>query len=153
MAAKRPCSFTRQSKKSLDISRKSVILVDIGGGSVEIAHSNNGDFQKIISLPLGTLRSLAQLGTDQYEGFQKFVDKFRPDVQKFFKEIKTSPSIAVGAGGCLDCLINLKKKMISSKAFDCITHKEIAHDHQKTGFDGICKKNKISGPFILIVPM
>ena len=118
--------FVHQAiKKALDISRKSVIMIDIGGGSVEIAHSNKGDFQKIISLPLGTLRSLAQLGTDQYEGFQKFVDKFRPDVQKFFKEIKTSPSIAVGAGGCLDCLKNLKKKMVNSKACDRISNEEL----------------------------
>ena len=118
-------------KKALDISRNSVIMVDIGGGSVEIAHAINGCFQKMISLPLGTLRTLAYLGSDQYGDFHKFVEKFRPDVQKFFKEIKAPPSMAVGTGGCLDCLKNLKRDMITSKNFGRITLNELETINKK----------------------
>lgn len=72
----------------------SVVFFDIGGGSLEIVSSKNFDIQKVISLPLGSLRL-----TQQFLPNSEFSEKSFSKMIKYVREsLPTRESL-----GILDC--------------------------------------------------
>ena len=91
------------------INLPSVVFFDIGGGSLEIVSSKNFQIQKVVSLPLGSLRLTQQFSPDlQYS--QKTISKMKEHIKNLLpnRESLGIPNddeiILVGVGGTLRAL-------------------------------------------------
>ena len=110
--------------KAMDIEGQAV-LMDVGGGSVEIIGSYEGDLQKMISLPLGTLRVFKHLRKNDNKAVFKFVEGFRGRVEEFIDEIHFPIDILVGIGGSVECLLDLRKKILSIDSTSSLCESEL----------------------------
>ena len=103
-----------------------VLLMDIGGGSVEFVIGENNQVLDMISLPLGTVRLLKNLEEDEClrdhlaqridEGFlqlEKLLQKYGP-IHQF-----------VGTGGNMDCLGDLRKSIFQKTSSSKIKYHEL----------------------------
>ena len=95
----------------------SVIFFDIGGGSLEIVSSKNFKIQKVVSLPLGSLRLTQQFSTD-YEFNEKSISKMKKYIseslptREFLGISNDDNVILVGVGGTLRALSKYIQQII-----------------------------------------
>lgn len=96
----------------------SVVFFDIGGGSLEIVSSKNFEIQKVISLPLGSLRLTRQFLTGS-----KFSEKSKIAIKQYVYDLlptrevlgieKFDDVILVGVGGTLRALAKYYQEKIN----------------------------------------
>lgn len=102
--------------KELDLHQKKIMLIDIGGGSVEITFSDGSYIDATKSFPLGTVRILEQLKkrkwgethldllvADHISALSQYIDSEQGSHRLDF---------AVGTGGNLETLADLKKILL-----------------------------------------
>ena len=93
--------------KKLDLSQGRYLLIDIGGGSIELVAVVNGKIMKKKSYKIGVVRIL-ELHRKKGGEFEDWLPKFVEDeVCGFFDEISSLKN-AVGTGGNMDRFIKLK---------------------------------------------
>lgn len=103
---------------TLNLSQKSALLMDIGGGSLEVILSRRGRVQTVRSLPMGTVRLLNRLSNQPtYEEIARFVRtplyRLRFDV---LGEKQNLVSLLVGTGGNIRALARLCFRLSLSRS-------------------------------------
>lgn len=110
--------------QSIDLRNTNSILMDIGGGSVELIASENNRIKDITSFKMGTLRSQSAKEA-QNEDIKEFIYGFYSEFAHFcyrnFKHI----DMIVGTGGNLECLGNLRVNFFEKRQNIHIRKKEI----------------------------
>lgn len=114
---------------TIDLSASAQVLIDIGGGSVEITFSEKGQLLDSKSFPMGTVRILDQLiKRNLSEDHLKVVigDYITP-IAKYISQIKsTMPlSFAIGTGGNLECMAKLKLELLNKTPNNFLTLNEL----------------------------
>lgn len=100
----------------LDITQGRSLLIDIGGGSVELVAAHNGRKIRGKSFPLGTVRLLKHLKTNpnNYHLHIKHLEPVLNQAQRFIQSFPGQYSYAVGVGGNIERMGRVNA-MISKK--------------------------------------
>jgi len=99
----------------VDVSKKCAMFIDVGGGSVEISIVDDGSVISSESVKMGTVRLLQLLGEKKrgQKIFNRLLEEYTGDLKRQLKrELDLKPEFAVGTGGNLDALSDLKRKII-----------------------------------------
>ncbi len=122
----------------VDIHDKNALLIDIGGGSVELTLSTKGSIRATQSFPLGTVRLLGQLEEQglKEKHFSKLIeDKFEP-VRTFLRDSCRNRQIdvCIGTGGNFECLGKLRVALLNRNSIYSMTREELTKlsDHLLT---------------------
>lgn len=126
-------------QSELNLKGKPTLLMDIGGGSVEFMLSHRGTVQDVISFKMGTVRSL--LSSDShYEGdVQEYIESFRVELRQFIRRFPYEIEFAVGTGGNIVCLGELRSSVLAKKNTSYIKHNDIEqliHLFLELGYEG-----------------
>ena len=92
---------------TLDLKNKNAVLMDIGGGSVELIASEDNKVKDITSFKMGTLRSIPAKRSANLEKKDFIYSFYAPFAHFIFKNFEHIDFI-VGTGGNLECLGNLR---------------------------------------------
>jgi len=115
--------------KELDLHQKKIMLIDIGGGSVEITFSDDCYIDATKSFPLGTVRILEQLKKKKWE--ETHLDLIIADhisaLSQYIDSEQGSHRLdfAVGTGGNLETLADLKKIIFGKSNKRTLTLSEV----------------------------
>lgn len=116
-------------KHHVNLKKKNALLIDVGGGSVEVTHVEMGNIKNSQSFALGTVRMLEYLRTRKMsEPHIKIVlgDLLRPVVEFFDKKLSgVAFDIAVGTGGNLECMAKLKTQLLLDLANESVLTHEL----------------------------
>lgn len=112
------------------LQNKKCLLMDIGGGSIEIVLSNSGRLKMNKSFKLGTVRLLHEIKTKdpkvQEVRIQKILNKYRPFIKRYISQsFSGSPSVFIGTGGNIETLGRLRKKLLKTESVHFLTLKEL----------------------------
>jgi exopolyphosphatase/guanosine-5'-triphosphate,3'-diphosphate pyrophosphatase len=104
---------------AVDLSDRAALLIDMGGGSVEVTVARNGLALGCETLGLGAVRLLAQmkeLGRSETE-VDDMIAPFRGAAAGLVKaEIKEQkPDVCIGTGGNLECLGRLRAPLLGKE--------------------------------------
>jgi exopolyphosphatase/guanosine-5'-triphosphate,3'-diphosphate pyrophosphatase len=103
-------------RKELDLSGKKTMLLDIGGGSVEVSFSKGDKMISTKSFPMGTVRILESLQKRKLNEahLNIIMGEFLQDLsQHIHKNSEGEPAdFAIGTGGNLECLGELKAQLL-----------------------------------------
>jgi exopolyphosphatase / guanosine-5'-triphosphate,3'-diphosphate pyrophosphatase len=113
----------------LDLNKKKTILIDIGGGSVEVTFSENSQIVKTHSFSMGTVRLLQNLKARKLgeSDLKSIIGEY---LQPLITYIESYPSyhsldFAIGTGGNLECMSVLKKKLLRQTPSNILTLDEL----------------------------
>lgn len=116
-------------RKEIDLANKRVLSIDVGGGSVEMTFSENGMMSATESFPMGTVRILDQLNRRKLTETQINVimgEFVGPLTNYMDSHIASGPlHFAVGTGGNLECMAQLKFAILKKSPTTYITLKEL----------------------------
>lgn len=116
-------------KHHVDLRRKHVLLIDVGGGSVELTHCERGLIKSTESFPLGTVRLLEHLKNRKMsEAHIRIVlgDLLKPVVEYIDKNLGGfALDFAVGTGGNMECMARLKTQLLMEVANESILASEL----------------------------
>ncbi len=126
--------FTAVSKR-VDLESTRAVLIDIGGGSVELTIAEDGKIRATQTFPLGTVRLLEAL---EAKGLKEkhlptiIEESFNP-VRAFLREHLRTKSVdfAIGTGGNFECLGKLRVALLSKTSIYSMTFDELSEltDH------------------------
>ena len=115
--------------RMVDLSRKSTLLIDIGGGSVETCIISGGKRTLSESVKLGSVRLLEMVKgrKDPHIVLQRLVRRYAQGVRGKIarKSIIHRLQQFVGTGGNIECFGNLSKRLFHKKRSDSISLKEL----------------------------
>lgn len=104
--------FTGILNLSKHIDSKNLIIIDIGGGSVEVIIASSGNIIAMESFNMGTVRYMNDSAPE------KLAENFQNKLSKFFKSIKANKlenAILVGSGGNFRRMGKLRKQVLSKR--------------------------------------
>ena len=105
--------------KKIPLEDKTAMLIDIGGGSVEITLARHGKILATESFQMGAVRLLQVLDQKKYgeKKFNLMVQEYVEAARKRFNQKLAGKKIevCVGTGGNLDTLLSLKKQLLSKE--------------------------------------
>lgn len=116
-------------KKEVDLGKKRAILIDIGGGSVEVTFSEDGYLTATESFRMGTVRLLETLQkrklTEQHLNI--VIGEFVEKLSKYLESNNASESLsfAAGTGGNIECLGRLKGQLLNKSPNTFVTLDEL----------------------------
>lgn len=120
-------------RREVRIEHSRVLLIDVGGGSVELTLSDHGKIDASQSFPFGTVRTLKLLSKRRLGEAQLSLiigDFIRPLSQFIHKQIQRI-DFAVGTGGNLEALGRLKVKLLKRGSRNEMTDAELEKIIQK----------------------
>ncbi len=116
-------------KHRVDLRKKQVLLIDVGGGSVEITHSDKGVLKSTQSFPLGTVRMLEHLQKRKMSEHHIRIalgDLLTPVVEFFDKNLNgMALDFAVGTGGNMECMARLKVQLLMDMSNEYLLTSEV----------------------------
>lgn len=116
-------------QKEIDMDQKKIMLIDVGGGSVEVTFSKNGRMQASRSFPMGTVRILDILQKRKMSERQLNVvmgEFLEPLSRHIHSQSDHEPlDFAVGTGGNLECMGRLKVQLLQRTPNSFVTLKEL----------------------------
>jgi len=116
-------------EQKLDLSRGHYLLIDIGGGSIELVAIKDGQILKKQSFVIGMVRVL-ELAKTKKEDLKEWLPSFvKTEVQSFLSDLP-SMEYAVGTGGSMDRFIKLKG-FVSNHHGEYLTDKEMQSLQEK----------------------
>jgi exopolyphosphatase / guanosine-5'-triphosphate,3'-diphosphate pyrophosphatase len=91
-------------RHEMDLKKDNALLIDIGGGSVELVAVHKGDILKGKSFPLGTVRLLSTMknNVDAYYNQIKSIEPLLKDALSYIRELKIDFDFCVGIGGNIE---------------------------------------------------
>ncbi|MBL7542888.1 MAG: hypothetical protein JNL11_03685 [Bdellovibrionaceae bacterium] len=121
--------------REVELKARRCVLIDVGGGSVEITLSDNSKIKQTESFPMGTVRILDQLIKRKLdESHLKVVvgDYIRPvfdfiDKNNFHHNV----DFAIGTGGNLECMARLKWDLLKKSSNTFVTLNELIEIYDK----------------------
>lgn len=112
---------------ALPIQDRPFLLMDIGGGSVELILADRGKLKEVISLPLGTVRLLK--GTSSSKALraelESQISKQIPKVRRLIQSARRPIQFFIGTGGNMECLGDLRKFLLKKEAHTKIRSHEL----------------------------
>lgn len=121
--------IARAVLSKVEMRRKLGLLIDIGGGSLEISLVNDGDVILSDSVKMGAVRLLQILEARKKSAkvFQRLVRDYAQGLRRQLKkELGTRKvSICVGTGGNLESLVDLKRSLLKQDDCSFVTRAEI----------------------------
>lgn len=103
-------------QREVDLSHKRLLLIDIGGGSVEITFSENGMMSATQSFPVGTVRMLQEASRRKLDerGLKVVMGEFIAPLSHYIESHAGHEPVelAVGTGGNIECLGRLKVQLL-----------------------------------------
>jgi len=116
--------------RHLPLGHRTVLVVDIGGGSVELILGRDGQVQALESLKMGTVRMLSRLGSDRSGSSPEFVrrareyvDATRSWVDYWLAQHKVD--VFVATGGNAEELGDLAQRLFKKPSNDVVTSGEL----------------------------
>lgn len=121
--------------KELDLTTGSQVLIDIGGGSVEITFTENGKTMDSKSFPMGTVRILDQLIQRKLteDHLKVVIGDFITPISKYIENVpcENKASFAIGTGGNLECMARLKLDLLKKSPNTYVTLSELMEIYDK----------------------
>jgi exopolyphosphatase/guanosine-5'-triphosphate,3'-diphosphate pyrophosphatase len=115
--------------RAVNLKNKHVLLIDIGGGSVEVTLSQNGNILSTESYNMGTVRLLKKLDGEKKTAmpFHKLVREYAEAARhRIDREIGSKKiDICVGTGGNVEEMGNLRQKLFKRESNRAITLEEL----------------------------
>ena len=113
--------------KVIDLQNKKAILIDIGGGSIEVAISRGDKLLTTESYDMGTVRLLRKLDDDVPRKFRVLLGEYTESVRRRIKrEVgKLKLDVCVGTGGNIEEMRNLRKRLLKRESSTMITVSEL----------------------------
>ncbi len=115
--------------QSLNLKDRHALLIDIGGGSVEVTLSQNGNILSTESYNMGTVRLLKKLSSEKNSAmpFHKLVREYAEAARhRIDRELGSKKiDICVGTGGNIEEMGNLRKKIFKRDSDRAITLEEL----------------------------
>lgn len=117
-------------QNEINLSPYHVLLIDIGGGSVELTFANKGRPEATKSFPLGTVRLLQQLKKRKLKEADLpflMIDTV-PEIQNFVaanRSPETPLLYAIGTGGNLEAMGKLKTQLLRKHPSTFLTLEEL----------------------------
>jgi exopolyphosphatase/guanosine-5'-triphosphate,3'-diphosphate pyrophosphatase len=116
--------------RRLPLGDRSVLVVDIGGGSVELILGKDGQVQALESLKMGTVRMLTKLGGEHSSpGFvrraREYVEATRSWVDYWLQQQKVD--LFVATGGNAEEVGDLAQRLFAKSGNDGVTSGELDH--------------------------
>lgn len=112
-------------KNQVRLNRQKALLIDVGGGSIELTFSENGLMNATQSFPYGTVRTLQFLKSQDLKeaDLEMVLEEFLGPLNHFISSQRRmiKPRIAIGTGGNIESLARLKTKLLNSN-----DHEEIS---------------------------
>jgi exopolyphosphatase/guanosine-5'-triphosphate,3'-diphosphate pyrophosphatase len=103
-------------KHEVPLENKKVLLIDVGGGSVELTYVENGLLVASQSLPLGTVRLLEALHKKKMteSHFKVLLGDHLESLNLFIQKnlMGLNLEFAIGTGGNLECMARLKLEVL-----------------------------------------
>lgn len=116
-------------KREVGLENTRALLIDIGGGSVELTFSDNGLMESTQSFPFGTVRTLEMMKKKHLDESQLslVISDFLKPLTNFLNSQVTNKKLefAVGTGGNLEAIGKLKAQMLGSKSTTVVTAGEL----------------------------
>jgi exopolyphosphatase / guanosine-5'-triphosphate,3'-diphosphate pyrophosphatase len=115
----------------VDLRHEQAVLIDIGGGSVEVTVAINGVIKAIKSLPLGTVRLLSSVPVDSPQAIQlriqKFFQKFDSALKILFRKFlnRNRPLLVIGSGGNMEALLKLRQTLLKKNSSTVLSLSEL----------------------------
>lgn len=110
---------------AVDLHGKTALLIDIGGGSIEVLLSNSENIISVESFDLGTVRLLRKL--DDAEGrslpLQRLLHEYAASARRYIgQEIgKDRVNICLGTGGNIEEMGRLRRRLLKRQRLDRIS--------------------------------
>ncbi len=115
--------------KKIPLEGKTSMLVDIGGGSVEVTLARDGKILASESFQMGAVRLLQVLEQSKYgeKKFNRMVQEYLEAARNRFNQKLTGQKVdvCVGTGGNLDTLLYLKERLLRVKEPSYVTRVEL----------------------------
>jgi exopolyphosphatase/guanosine-5'-triphosphate,3'-diphosphate pyrophosphatase len=116
-------------KHQVNLKQKNALLIDVGGGSVEVTFVHKGQIHQSQSFPLGTLRLLQHLRSRKMSESHIRIalgDLMRPVVDFFDRELSgVAFDLSVGTGGNLESMARLKTQLLFDLANESVLTNEL----------------------------
>src|SRR5579859_6848905 len=115
--------------RKIQLQDKTAMLIDIGGGSVEITLARNAKILAVESFQMGAVRLLQVLEQKKHgeKKFNRMVENYVEAARNRFNQKLSDekPDICVGTGGNLDALSSLKEQWLHKKETAYVTRPEL----------------------------
>ncbi|HEX7674947.1 MAG TPA: hypothetical protein VF412_12285 [Bdellovibrio sp.] len=116
-------------RKEVDLDSKKTMLIDIGGGSVEVTFSKGSKLLATKSFPMGTVRILENLAKRKMNEshLNIIMGEFLSDLgEHIYKNTDNEPvDFAIGTGGNLECIGQLKVQLLKRTPNTFVTLTEL----------------------------
>lgn len=115
-------------KREIALEGKNALLIDVGGGSVELTFSENGLMSSTQSFPFGTVRTLNLLKKKKLveSDLHKVMTDYSSSLSHFIKAHGlTACDFAIGTGGNLESLGKLKSQLLRTPIKTWISIEEL----------------------------
>jgi len=130
--------------KAVDLTGKRAVLIDIGGGSVEVTTTRGDEIISSESYPMGTVRLLQRLGANgnfpNTRLLREYTESARRRIDQELGGQKAD--LCVGTGGNLEEMGVLRKKIFKRESADLITTDELKSLIEKLSEMGIDERMK-----------
>ncbi|KHD87467.1 MAG: hypothetical protein OM95_14350 [Bdellovibrio sp. ArHS] len=117
-------------RNEIDLDHKKSMLIDIGGGSVEVTFSKGDKMMATKSFPMGTVRVLENLTKRKLDEshLNIVLGEFLADLgEHIYKNCDHDPvDFAIGTGGNLECLGKLKVDLLKKSPHTFLTLQELS---------------------------
>jgi exopolyphosphatase / guanosine-5'-triphosphate,3'-diphosphate pyrophosphatase len=114
-------------KHSINLTGKRAVLIDIGGGSVEVTMTRGDDILAFSSYPIGTVRLLQRLSANgNLPGprlLQEYAETTRRQIDRELN--RQAVDLCIGTGGNVEEIGNLRRKLFGRKTAGLITQSEL----------------------------
>jgi len=111
--------------RRVDLNKKFTLLVDMGGGSVEVTLCDNGEVVSAQSFKIGTVRLLEMLG--QGGDFNALLSEYLEGTRNKLKQQigKRKAEICIATGGNAGAIGSLAFQLLGTESADSIQRKEL----------------------------
>ncbi|MDQ6979105.1 MAG: Ppx/GppA phosphatase family protein [Mariprofundaceae bacterium] len=100
-----------------DFNQKKALSIDIGGGSVEVSLSDQGDIVALESFKMGTVRLLERFSNARNEAaLARLVEEYATFMQRKVKEeiLDAEVDFCIGTGGNIECIGSLAVDLLKT---------------------------------------
>jgi exopolyphosphatase/guanosine-5'-triphosphate,3'-diphosphate pyrophosphatase len=117
--------------EAIDLAEKRAVLVDIGGGSVEITVVDGDRIQRTDSYNMGTVRLLQRLGGDEKAGttrnFSLLVREYAEAARHRIKQEigESAVDLCIGTGGNVEEIGKLRQRFFTTGSDQMVTTQEL----------------------------
>ncbi|MBN2383622.1 hypothetical protein JXQ70_12150 [bacterium] len=113
----------------LELDQKRAILIDIGGGSVEVAFLHNGQISLSRSFQMGAVRLLHLFGPQigEHERSIELVRDYLAPLKSYIRQHRgqTKEDLFIGVGGNIEALTYLRKQTLDPNSLDLLYLNEL----------------------------